>query len=112
MKFSKETMKGAAEVIVLQMLARYGEMYGYELIKAIAKTSEDVFEFQEGTLYPLLYRLERKKWVQSERKDAPSGKSRRYYAITAAGQKTLAKRATEYAAFAKGMEAVMHPASA
>ena len=103
MKFSSELMKGAAELLVLQVLAKNGESYGYQLIGSIAESSQQVFEFQEGTLYPLLYRLEARGYVTSRKQLAPSGKERRYYAITEAGIATLKERTTEMGAFVRGL---------
>lgn len=108
MSFSKELMTGAAEAIVLQALREHGASYGYELIGTIAKDSGDVFAFREGTLYPLLYRLERRNYVTSERRTAPSGKERRYYAITSTGRVLLTQRSTEYAAFFAALKQSLH----
>jgi PadR family transcriptional regulator PadR len=108
MQFSKEIMKGAAEIIVLQALKDRGELYGYELLKTISDVSQGVFEFQEGTLYPLLYRLEFKGYVSSEKKNAPSGKERRYYTITQAGDGVLKEKRKELDAFVIGLQHVLH----
>lgn len=103
MQFSKEIMKGAAEIIVLRTLQSEGESYGYQLIKAIRSTSQNIFEFQEGTLYPLLYRLESKGYVTSKIQLAPSGKERRYYTITRKGLKQLKEVKVELGVFTKGL---------
>lgn len=108
MQFSKEIMKGAAEIIVLQALKDRGELYGYELLKTISDVSQGVFEFQEGTLYPILYRLEFKGYVTSEKKTAPSGKERRYYSLTEAGGGILKDRRKELDAFVIGLKHVLH----
>ena len=103
MQFSKELLKGTADLIVLQALKSQGSQYGYQLIQTIAQTSENVFEFQEGTLYPLLYRLEDRKFVTSEEREAPSGKTRRYYTITSTGKKLLETRSKEVGVFVRGI---------
>ena len=103
MLFSKELLKGTAELIVLQTLSDYGESYGYELTKSIATQSDNVFEFQEGTLYPLLYRLELKKYIESQKKNAPNGKERRYYSITDLGKKQLKEKKKELNLFVGGL---------
>jgi PadR family transcriptional regulator PadR len=94
MQFSKELLKGVADLIVLRALEE-GEAYGYQLIKNIRTSSNNIFEFQEGTLYPLLYRLEEKKYVSSEQKIAPNKKMRRYYSVTHKGKKLLRSRTAE-----------------
>ncbi len=103
MQFSKELLKGTAETIVLQALKTQGSQYGYQLIQTIAKGSENVFELQEGTLYPLLYRLEDREYVKSDERAAPSGKMRRYYTITEKGQKQLQEKTKEMGVFVRGM---------
>lgn len=100
-------MKGAADVIVLKALEE-SDAYGYELVERIATTSENIFEMQEGTLYPLLYRLEDRGDVKSYKAEAPSGKERRYYKITSQGKKLLKARTGEYASFITGMQRALH----
>lgn len=109
MDTSQEMTRGAIELIVLQALSNYGDNYGYELIKIIEKKSDDIFHFKEGTLYPLLYRLEDRKLVTSYRKVAESGKERRFYRITAKGEKILEEKKKGFASFAQGMEAILKP---
>ncbi len=108
MQFSKELLKGAAELIVLKVLKDHGEAYGYQLIQVISTHSGHIFELQEGTLYPLLYRLEANGYVSSRKKTAPSGKERRYYSLTRSGEKLLASRSVEVLAFMRGMKRVLH----
>ncbi|MFH0818835.1 MAG: helix-turn-helix transcriptional regulator [Patescibacteria group bacterium] len=95
MSFSKEIMKGIAETVVLKALDDLGEAYGYQLGEAIAKNSQQIFNFPQGTIYPLLYRLEIKGYVKSREKTVASGKIRRYYRLTASGQKALGEQVEE-----------------
>ena len=104
MQFSKELMKGIAELIVLQALQEEGSTYGYQLIKNISSASDNIFEFQEGTLYPLLYRLEQKGHVSSKQKIAPNNKMRRYYSITHKGSKLLEKKIDEVGIFMSALK--------
>lgn len=105
----QEMTRGAIELIVLQTLASCGDNYGYELIKTIAQKSGNIFEFKEGTLYPLLYRLEEKNLVRSYRKKAESGKERRFYSIAPAGEKHLESKKEDFATFFKGMDSILKP---
>lgn len=100
---AKELMKGTAELIVLQALSDHGESYGYDLVKYIGQRSGEVFSMREGTLYPVLYRLEDRGLVVSQRKKAPSGKERRYYTITESGNKVLLEKKKEWRVFSLGM---------
>jgi PadR family transcriptional regulator, regulatory protein PadR len=107
MPFSKELLKGSIEIVVLQVLADEEEAYGYQLLSAIQEVSGDIFQFQESTLYPLLYRFEDKGYVESEIKHAPSGKERRYYHLTAAGKRVLQDKLAEFKLFLKGMGKIL-----
>ncbi len=112
MQFSKGMLVGAAELIVLHVLKAKKESYGYELIRAISQESEGIFDFEEGTLYPLLYRLEQKGFIESTVKPAPSGKKRRYYSLTKEGVASLKERKKEMGFFFKGLEHVLQSQSA
>lgn len=107
MKFSKETLKGAAEIIVLRELSELGEAYGYVLLRSIAASSNNIFNFSIGTLYPLLYRLEAKGYITSREKIAQNNKTRRYYKITTSGKKFLKAKTKEYKTFVEGMNTVL-----
>lgn len=106
MQFSTVLMKGMADLIILRILDKHGESYGYQLIERINEESENLFAFQEGTLYPLLYKMERDGLVTSKRKTALSGKERRYYRMTDLGKKQLASRSKEYKGFIQGLQSV------
>ncbi len=95
MQFSKELLKGNLEIIVLKAISDAGSCYGYQMLQVIADESGKIFEFAESSLYPLLYRLESQKLIQSERRTAPSGKERRYYELTEAGKGVLAVKQVE-----------------
>lgn len=99
-------MKGSADLIVLQVLDKHGESYGYQLIERIGQESKNLFAFKEGTLYPLLYKMERDGLVTSQRKLAVSGKERRYYRITDAGKAQLASKSEEFRGFLQGLQSV------
>lgn len=107
MRFSQGILKGAAELIVLRAINSHNEAYGYQLIKTIASDSDKVFEFQEGTLYPLLYRLEEKKLIKSRRKKTESGKVRRYYSLTSRGKKIMSAKTSEYKTFVRALKGTL-----
>ena len=84
-KYEKQMKKGVLEILVLKLLEKE-EKYGYQLISELREKSSDMFSLKEGTLYPILYRLEEDALVES-RWSEPKGKevSRKYYAITDKG---------------------------
>lgn len=89
-EISKQLKKGVIEILILSLLSRE-EMYGYQLIQELDTRSSGVFKMKEGTLYPVLYRLEDNKYIESfweqghERRSVP----RKYYRITPTGLKAL-----------------------
>lgn len=94
---------GVPELLILRLLARR-EMYGYELVNQIRISSEDVFKFGEGCIYPILHRLVTNRNL-SERKEMVSGRTRRYYRLTANGKKHLARLEQSWDSVAKGVNA-------
>ena len=91
MKFESQLLRGIAPTVVLEILSR-GQMYGYELRKAIEQRSHDILVLGKGTLYPLLYNLEAKKLVNGKWEMKDSKRPRRYYSITSKGKIQLAKQ--------------------
>ena len=105
MKINKELLKGSTELIVLGVLENEN-MYGYQMIKELKEKSENVFEFQEGTLYPILHKLEEKGWILSYW-DGIGGKKRKYYSITKDGKKQLKSKKEEWQIFSTSMNQII-----
>lgn len=100
-----ETLKGHLDTIVLAILQ--GEpLHGYAVIEALRRRSEGAFELAEGTLYPVLHRLEAEGLLSSAWSDA-SGRRRRVYRLTRRGRAALARRRQEWAGFASAVDAVL-----
>lgn len=102
MRIERELMRGAGPVAVLKLLQR-GEMYGYELVEALARRSEGVLDMGQSTLYPMLYNLEAKGLVKAAWRDAESGRKRKYYTLTDRGRKRLASETKQWQALAEAM---------
>ena len=88
-KYEQQMKKGVLEMLVLRLLFER-EKYGYQLICELREKSDDLFLLKEGTLYPILYRMEDDGLVVSKWSE-PKGKevSRKYYSITAEGRETM-----------------------
>lgn len=87
-KSNPDFLNGIPELLVLKLLSRK-PMYGYELVEAIRSESDDVFEFGEGSIYPVLHRLESEKMLTS-RRESVNQRQRVVYRTTAAGSRRLA----------------------
>ncbi len=106
MKIDKSFLSGSTALLVLSLL-RESDKYGYQLITDLALRSERVFELKEGTLYPVLHALEKDGALRSYEKEAPSGRVRRYYAITPKGCRLLAEKKEQWGHFAHAVELVI-----
>lgn len=85
----KEFLRTSGAMLVLSLLEAK-DMYGYEMIESLMLRSENVFEMKEGTLYPLLHRLEKQKLLSSYSIKTEQNRTRKYYKITDKGIKELA----------------------
>jgi len=90
--------KGSAEMIVLALLEGRPR-HGYELAKMIESGSDSMLQFHVASLYPMLYRLERKKLVDGKWVERAGERRRRYYRLTAEGRKALAQQRRSWREF-------------
>ena len=103
---NKELLKGSTPIIVLTMLDRR-HMYGYEMIKEIEKASAGIFQFKEGTLYPILHALESAGRIESYWSESIGTRRRKYYRITPQGRSYLGERRQEWTTYRMAMERVL-----
>lgn len=85
---TKELVGAATKPIMLSILAE-GESYGYAIIQRIHDLSDGALELSDGTLYPVLHRLDDDGLISSTWRTADTGRRRKYYALTAKGRKAL-----------------------
>ena len=110
MAYPKELLKGNTESLLLALLAD-APMYGYQIVKELEQRSRGYFQFKEGTLYPALHRLERDGLLEAKWMPSPSGKKRRYYALTDQGRQALMSRVDLWTGFSKAVSMVLAPSS-
>jgi PadR family transcriptional regulator PadR len=87
----RELKKGSAELMILALLAAHAR-HGYEISQLIEQRSEGAVRFKVASLYPLLYRLERRGWIVGRWVEKDGQRRRRYYRLTPAGRKVLAEQ--------------------
>ena len=105
MKLDKGLMAGSSTMLVLTLLES-GDMYGYQMIEELSRRSNQVFQMQEGTLYPILHTLVKGKHLSSY-EQAPTGRMRKYYKLTRKGRELLTEKKTEWEKFHRGVEDVL-----
>ena len=106
MAYDKGLIGGSTVLLVLSLLQEE-DRYGYEIIKELEQRSEKAFQFKEGTLYPVLHRLESKGWVKSYKAKGDTGKERKYYKITKSGLEELAEEKEVWKSFTENVQKVM-----
>jgi len=102
----RELKKGSAELLVLS-LVEVRPRHGYEISKLIDARGGGVVRFNVASLYPLLYRLERRGWLVGKWVEKAGQRRRRYYRITRAGRKVLARQRNTWEAFVSAINRIV-----
>ena len=101
----RELKKGSAELLVLSLVEDRAR-HGYEISKLIESRSEGTLKFNVASLYPLLYRLESRGWIQGKWVEKSGQRRRRYYGLTAQGREVLAAQRQGWVRFAEAMRRI------
>src|SRR5687768_18292339 len=80
--------QGTLDLLVLRVLSA-GEMHGWGIAQRLSIISKEALQLQEGTLYPALYRMEAKGWIQSEWAASDNNRRAKYYRLTKVGRKQM-----------------------
>jgi PadR family transcriptional regulator PadR len=107
----RELKKGSAELLILSLL-EVQPRHGYDLSKLIEARSDGVLSFRVASLYPLLYRLEKRGWIQGRWIEKAGQRRRRYYRLTPAGAGVLASQRHTWREFVTAINRIagMEPA--
>ena len=106
MEIDRELLKGSISLLLLNLLSR-GEMYGYEILQAAAVRSANAFEFKEGTIYPALHQLEKRRLVRSEWRTGDNGRERKYYSLTTKGRRAAQEYERQWEHLTRAVNAVL-----
>lgn len=106
MKVDKGLIGGSVVLLILSLLES-SDKYGYEMIKELELRSDKTFQFKEGSLYPVLHKLENKGFIKSYLKTYENGRDRKYYQITQNGIKQLAEEKSQWAVFSRSVNKVI-----
>ena len=101
---------GTLDMLILRTLDRQDEMHGFEIAEAIQRTSAGVLQVEEGSLYPALQRMLIKGWVSAEWGKTQENRRARYYQLTSAGRKQLAREMESYQRVARAIGLILQPA--
>ena len=98
----RELKKGSAELLILS-LVEHEPRHGYELSKLIDSRSNGAIRFHVASLYPLLYRLEKRAWIEGRWVEKAGQRRRRYYRLTAEGRRVLAAQRRNWRQFVEAI---------
>ena len=105
--FGRELRRGTLELLLLRLL-RDGKKYGYRLATDLRRLSDGKLEVKEGTLYPVLYRLEDQGLIAPTWEQRGRGVPRKYYELTAAGKRRLVELTDEWQRFGAMVADILH----
>ena len=91
-----DVLQGTLVLLVLRTLDALGPMHGYGIARRIEQISQDLLRLNQGTLYPALLRMEQEKWIVSKWGASEKNRKARFYSITAAGRKQLARETEDW----------------
>ena len=101
----RELKKGSAELLILSLI-ELRPRHGYEISKLIDERSEGSVKFNVASLYPLLYRLEKRGWIQGHWVEKSGQRRRRYYRLTEEGKKTLKAQRSNWLEFVSAINRI------
>jgi PadR family transcriptional regulator PadR len=107
----RDWILGNIEPLLLYLIFEQ-PMYGYQIISELETRSQGYFKFKEGTLYPVLHRLEKEGLIRGQWRTILSARQRKYYHITGKGRSALAERQSQWREFLTAMGLVVHLPSA
>ena len=101
-----ELLHGTLEVMILKTLS-WGPRHGYGVARWIQETTDDALEIGEGSLYPALYRMERKGLIEAEWGTSETGRDVKFYRLTSAGRARLKLELAQWAQFTTAVSKVL-----
>ncbi len=104
-----DLIQGTLDLLLLRTLAM-GPVHGWAIAKRIQQMSKDVLQVQQGSLYPALHRLEHQGWIEAETRVTESGRSARFYMLTRAGKKQLARELDQWDRLSHALNLVLRQA--
>ena len=99
-------LQGTLDVLVLKTLS-WGPRHGYAVARGLQQLTDDVLQIEEGSLYPALHRMERKRWVESEWGLSENNRRAKFYKLTPDGRKQLRAEASTWSVFSGAVSKVL-----
>ena len=104
-----ELLQGTLDLLILRTL-RTGPAHGHAIAKAIERTSDDVLQVEQGSLYPALHRLIRRGWIAFDDGTSENNRRAKFYSLTPKGRKQLQVETSRWDKLARAIGRVLRPA--
>ena len=104
-----ELLQGTLDLLILRTLLR-GPVHGHAIAKTIERNSEEVLQVEQGSLYPALHRLIKRRWISVEDGTSENNRRAKYYRLTAKGRKQLDVETTKWNKLAQAIARILRPA--
>jgi PadR family transcriptional regulator, regulatory protein PadR len=104
-RISSNISRGSGELAILALLSEES-LYGFEIAKQIGERTGGALHFTLASLYPLLYEMEKRGWVEGHWRANAAGRDRRYYRLTSAGRRQLAPLRQEWRLFFEALDSL------
>jgi PadR family transcriptional regulator PadR len=103
---SADLLQGTLDLLILRTLA-LGPLHGWGISKRIGQRSSDVLDVGQGSLYPALYRLEDRGWIEAEWGISDEGRRAKFYSLTRDGKKQLAAERAQWRLFSAAVDQIL-----
>ena len=105
-----ELLQGTLDLLILRTL-QPGPAHGHAIAKAIERTSADVLQVEQGSLYPALHRLIKRGWISAEEGTSENNRRAKFYRLTAKGRKQLDVETSKWDTLARAVGRILRPAA-
>jgi len=103
-----ELLQGTLDLLILRTLQR-GPMHGHAIAKAIESRTDEVLQVEQGSLYPALHRLIKRRWISAEDGISENNRRAKFYALTAKGRRQLAVETGKWDRLARAIAQILRP---
>jgi transcriptional regulator len=103
-----DLLQGTLDLLILRTLL-FGPTHGHAIAKAIERNSDDVLQVEQGSLYPALHRLIKRRWISAEEGISENNRRAKYYRLTEKGRKQLTVETSKWDKLAGAIERILRP---
>ena len=104
-----DLLQGTLDVLILKIVA-LGPIHGYAIAQRLQQMSADVLQVQQGSLYPALHRLEKRRWLRAAWAASDTGREARFYTLTPLGRRQLAEQRANWDRMAAAISGILRTA--